>query len=715
MQHFHSKEERGKNMKRFISFLLVIVMLSTLAVGAFADSSVVRDGNALYAETGEISMSELYATFKSYFDDAALNSLANANTKSAKKLTLVSPTYTNVIDEASLKFVLDNSVDVTNSDGTVTLAPGNHTVKVSFNYHSDYSYKVLTKTFTGSYDGTVNGGAKNITFSIREKTVINTAKSTVSYVYGTENAAQLIMDTVKPTVAVANSGAPVDDALVTIVENVSNLNAGTHTITLRYAGKDNGNYTGLQAATKEITVNVSKIPTSIKVDGSLITYDGAEHMPTVAATPEGIPYTMITVGLTGDAVGFASIYMSEGNALYKALIFLRDSGDALTRLANFLGYDISGFVFGSEGLSLTQLRGLVSGLVEISDLLKYAGIDLDGTQIDAILKALDGIGDFIEKYNIEAKFYIGNMPKNSGLYVCYAVINEANYESSTDFATITIAPDFNVSMKWEQSTGDYSFYPNNVKSFNFKAFVTSDGTTPLDAQISYKITGLGSDGKYFTGDLENLPTLPGTYTETASCTLNYASSASRKFTINKQPTSVKFVGADGQYTDTAALDVQYDGEAKGLSAVVLDKDGNVLEGAEVTYSYTGTTKTGVKYSSSAAPFDSGDYTVKASYAGDNYNAASSASGTVAIHKAPASIAFANTTSKLLKKIDYSKISYTYEGMSAEEAAQIAATLGCKSKIHLLIGTHNYTYSIPSEIAAKYDVTVTGKHTVKLFG
>lgn len=716
-------------MKKALSLLLVLAMMLSLTVSAFADSSVGRDGKTIYSESSTVIAGDLYNELLAIYGSLNYSDLVYNDVRAGSGLranSLVKFDIDNVtLDANGISFLLDGTTPITKgSRSTVELSTGTHSVTVCFNYHADYTYKKIVNLFgsdsTDSYDGSFNGNAQSFNFSIRYKTVIKTAKSSVSYQYGSvADPAQYIMDTVAPTVTLKDGTQVGTAADVKIVENVSKLNAGIHTITLSYAGKDNGTEPGYQASTKEILVTVKAIPTSIKVDSSLIKYDGEEHMPNITVTPEGIPYTAVTVGIQGDAVGFASLYMSEGNTVYKALIFIRDSNDTLIRIGKLLGFDVSDFLVGSDGLSLEQIRNLVKRLNEISDVLTRAGIIVEESQINDLLDTLDAIGDVMAKYNVNAKFYIGNFPKNQGLYDTHAVISEPNYETSMADGITTIYRDYNVSMKWAQDAASYNFTKDSVKKFNFKAFVTNDGSTPLDdAQISYSFTGTTADGERFTSDsLDNLPTVPGTYKQTAKCTLNYSASATRSFTINKYPAFVKFVDANGKYVDTVSIDTQYDGQAKGFTAVVVDANGKVIDGASVTYTYTGTTKAGAKYNSSSAPFDSGDYTLKASFAGNSdYAAASNSSATIAIHKAAASISFGNITSRILQKVDYSKVTYTYTGMTAEEAAQIASTLNCGSRIHLLIGSHQMKVTVPSDISAKYDVTVNaGTHTVKLFG
>ena len=710
-------------MKRLLSTLLVLAMLLSLSVSAFADSSVTKDGKNIYSESTEIVEGDLYDALYALYEGTDYGKLVQSDVKTASGATRTQKVSINstAVDESSIGLTLDGTTPVAaGSDAVLSLAAGSHSVSIRFAYHAEYTiYKnsfSSTVVGTGSYDGFFSGSSQKFNFSIRLKTEIQLEKSSVSYVYGTENPAQLILDTVMPTVTLTD-GTVIDSAAVTVVDKLSTLNAGRHTVTLKYAGLDNGTEVGYQPSTKEITVNITKIPSNIKVGTAIVRYDGEEHMPEVTVTPENAPYTLVTLGIERDAVGFASIYMSEGSSLYNTLLFLRNSGDTLARYAKLLGFDISDFVFGSDGLSLEQLRNMISGLSNIAGLLKYVGINLDDTQIAPVLEALDYIGNIMDTLHIDANFYIANMPKDQGEYITYAVISEENYTTSFSIGSTTILVDRNATMQWKQSTEGQTFTKDDLKDFDFSAFVTSDGTTALKgADIHYTITGFASDGSFFSSDsLDNLPTMPGTYTETAYCTKNYSATALRVFTVNKYPAYVKFVGADGHLTDAASIDTAYDGDPHGLTAVVVDRNDMVIDGATVTYSYTGTTKTGVRYSSSEAPFDSGDYTLKVSFAGNADYTSASATATVVIHKAAASITFGNITSRILQKVDYSKVSYTYEGMSADDAARIAATLNCGSKIHLLIGSHKISCSVPEDISARYDVTVNaGKHTVKLF-
>lgn len=717
IKNYYNFFEGFKTMKKAFSVLLVLSMLfSIFAVAANAESTVTPNGSTFYVETTEVVSSDLKDAASSLFSD--YKSLANSWVSSNKKpkgAIILSTTVESTVDESTVSFVLDGTT-VLGGDEIVTVLPGQHTVTISFSFHSVYTFKKLIGSTKGEGDFTYSG-SKTFTVNVCAKTYMSLETTKLSFVYGEELVANDIIAMLSPSVTLKD-GTPVEvaEGEITIAEKIKNLDAGKYTITIKYAGKDFGDNTGLQPCETTATLTITKAPASIEVTSSAVTYDGKEHKVEVTTTPENIPYTAITAGIQGDASGFASIYMSESNTIYNALVFLRDSGDTLKLIGKLLGFDISDFIIGSEGVTLAQLRDLITNLANAKDLLKYAGIDLDDTQISGLLDAISAVEKYLPDINV--RFYVKNMPKNQGVYVTYAVTSDSNYITAVDFGFTTIAPEFNVKINWNENIYEWAKTNKNYDGFNFTATATdAENGETLKADIQYKITGMTYAGKVFnSNDLKNYPTEPGVYTETAYSLFNYIGVASRTFTIDRHETAVKFVDAEGNLVDKLSIHVSYDSNPVPVSAVVIDENGNVIDGLPVIMTYSGKTFSGKAYLSNKAPSNSGNYIATATFAGNGYYSDSAKSGAVIdIDKIAATITFANITSKILKDVDYSTVSYTYEGITAEQAARIAATLSCNDNIHLLIGTHNMKVVIPEDIAAEYDVTVLGgKHTVKLF-
>ena len=701
-------------MKRVLSFLLAALLLMSLTVNALADAPVADpEEDGLFAESEEMTQGELYRALQSFYAGTDFVSLVNAALK--KELSAKTFSAETVVDESSFRFVLDGAVPVTDSEEPLTLKFGAHTVSVQFSYHSDISYKktLISTTKKVSRDGSFDGAEKKFTFSYRLKTTLALAKNSVYVTFGDENAEETVLAQLLP-VLTASDGTVIQGAALTFSQKLTGLKVGEYTVTVSYGGlADNGSGVGYQPAKSQFKLTVRKAATHVDVESTTVGYDGSEHAVKVTVTPEAVPYTAITVGLQGNAEGFASFYMSEGNALYKALVFARDAGDTVQWLARLVGIDLSEFMIGSEGVSLSQLRTLLSNITKLNDLLIKSGIALEDSEITGILTALEAIEKVMPDLNVT--FYIKNMPKNEGLYLTYAVASDDNHNTAIGFGYTTIAPSFKGSIKWSESMADnkFTFTMDNVSNFDFSAYMaeeTEDGREKkISKDVTYQITGLTSGGKIFSSDsLDELPTLPGLYTETAYSLYNYVAAESRTFTIAKDEAFVKFVDESGNYVDTLNVTTTYSGVDKPITAVVVDKDGNEIEGAKVTYSYSGKTNSKKIYLSTKAPKDSGTYTVNASFAGnDLFQSASNQSATITINKAKASITFDDINVRIFKTVDVSGTGYTYTGMSEAEAAAIAATLKPSLKIYLIIGTYHTSVTIPDEIAAQYDVTVNG--------
>lgn len=702
-----------KTLSIFIALCLLLSFASLSISVSAADSDITVSGTSVSAESSDVSASELSSAFESLLK---LDSLAKDYVKSKKKPSVISSMKSCdvTVDSASVVYKVDSSVTVTPSDeATVTLAPGKHSVSVAFSFNAAYTFSTLGKESSGS--GTFSTtGKSNFTFYVLEKTNVTLAKKSFTYTYGDVIDADALLSEMAPAVTLKD-GTPVDfaDGEVKIVGKLTNLDAGTYTYTVKYAGKSNGSYTGLAASEAAFTLTVKKASASISVASATVAYDGNEHMPAITVNPGNVPYIAITAGTQGDATGFASIYMSEGSGLYNALVFMRDSGDTLNRIAKLLGIDLSDFIIGSEGLSTAQLRTLLENVADLADAMKYVGINIDDTQIGGLLNAIVAIEKLLPDINV--RFYVKNMPKNQGIYVTYAVTSDSNYTTAMDFGFTTVSPDFKVNVNWNEPITEWK--NDTFEGFDLGAYVTDSETgKTIPAELSYKITGLTYAGKLFSSEsLDVYPTEPGVYTETAYVLYNYVGTATRTFTVARRASAVKFVAADNSLTDSVSFDITYNGSPAEVKAVAVDGSGNVIEGAKISYIYSGKTFSGKTYLSAKAPSGSGTYTVTASFDSDGVYSASSNKAEISIHKKAASITFDNVTSRILQKVDYGNIGYTYEGMTAEEAARIAATLDCKS-IHLLIGTHSMKVEIPEDIAEQYDVTVNGaKHTVKLFG
>ncbi len=184
----------------------------------------------------------------------------------------------------------------------------------------------------------------------------------------------------------------------------------------------------------------------------------------------------------------------------------------------------------------------------------------------------------------------------------------------------------------------------------------------------------------------------------------------RTVTVNVKriETSLSFDGFDENDTRTT----EYNGNQQPVTTTVLDKSGNVVEGATVTYWYEGNSRNGNHYESMTAPTDAGEYAVKATYMGDaTYEGfVKTASFTIK----PAEIVFdlGTVTSVYGEEVEHTK-SYSVDSklLTDDQKAAILGTVTCTGDDHdhdANADGYNIDAEVPESVAADKNLNVTVK-------
>ena len=137
----------------------------------------------------------------------------------------------------------------------------------------------------------------------------------------------------------------------------------------------------------------------------------------------------------------------------------------------------------------------------------------------------------IRKYLPEGAFsriYLDEQPVDSGNYVAGALALESSDMNTAGFAMFRIKPKRDgVRMYWAQQA-EQAMTAEELEAFNEAAVLEVDGQVVPTDKIRYTYKKQG----WFTESTSELPTKPGTYTQTAEIGGNYnCSKISRNITV----------------------------------------------------------------------------------------------------------------------------------------------------------------------------------------
>jgi Big-like domain-containing protein/carboxypeptidase family protein/Kelch motif protein len=389
----------------------------------------------------------------------------------------------------------------------------------------------------------------------------------------------------------------------------SGLSAGPHTITACYLGS--GNYA---ASDDSVAQTVNKASTSVtNVTASNSTFGGTTNL-SATVSPSGVAGS-VAFFVNGSATPIPATYdSSTGVATVSNYTHGLDASPppysvkAVFTSSN-TNYDNSET---TNATALTVDKASSTTTVTVSD-ATYDGNPHGGTA------NVTGVGGLNQSLTVS---YVGRngtvypssttAPTDAGDYTASASFGgDANHNGSSD------SKDFTINKASSTTTATVSDATYDGNPHGGTANVTGAGGLNQSLAVSYQ----GRNSTTY-GPTTTAPTNAGDYTASASYAgdANHnGSSDSQNFTINKASSS----------TVVTVSDATYDGNTHGGTANVTGV-GGLNQSLTVSYSGRNSTSYGP---STIAPTNAGDYTARASYAGDANHNGSSDSKDFTINKA----------------------------------------------------------------------------------
>ena len=259
------------------------------------------------------------------------------------------------------------------------------------------------------------------------------------------------------------------------------------------------------------------ISVRIKASGEL-TY-GADHKLEIQTTPADAQYIGVVMGTSGQATGYVTLVLSEKIRILLKLIPLPKKMSATpdqTEEFNVYSY-LKQLIDGND----------VSVLLRVGDeavsVLNIINFYLPSAYVKTIQNVSNGLKlalDLIRKYLPEGAFsriYLDEQPVDSGNYVAGALALESSDMNTAGFAMFRIKPKRDgVRMYWAQQA-EQAMTAEELEAFNEAAVLEVDGQVVPTDKIRYTYKKQG----WFTESTSELPTKPGTYTQTAEIGGNY--------------------------------------------------------------------------------------------------------------------------------------------------------------------------------------------------
>lgn len=496
----------------------------------------------------------------------------------------------------------------------------------------------------------------------------------VTFTYDPEITEKDIYDLVFASLTTNPEEGEKEDVEPVYGENISleidSLDAGTHTVTVKYDG-DNTH----AATSAEVEITIEKAKASVSVPSQTITY-GTPYSMGIGTTPAGIDTVTLVAGIDGDGAGFVSLLLPDSivnNPVFNAILS-KVEGD----------------------VSLSGLSGVISG---IADVIGKWDSSVDTSAITALCSILDKI-----PLDATVRFRM-TLPTDAGVYAVASSTIDGNYETAYGAGYLVILPQTsNVTLKFDQDVPADCII-TDPDSFDFSATMYCEDEALGDKYVNYLYMAVTSNQEkpvdLYVGTTPSKDY--GAYIQMAyGLGGNYvAKPIYRTYVIAKSTMKESAI-----VFDDATVAVVYDGEAHGLSAKVVDGNGDAIEGATATLTYVGVTADGTSYKSTEKPTEIGVYSVFATWEGDKVYRPAAAVGALTIA--------ASKMEKASIVFDENPVKVVYDGEAHGLTATVVdgdgkAISGAEAKLQYVGVTANgksYNSSKqPTEVGA-YTVTAT---------
>lgn len=340
--------------------------------------------------------------------------------------------------------------------------------------------------------------------------------------------------------------------------NPAGKDVGTYDVTAKFGGDKD-----YKSSELKLAVEITKCKPTVKVENKTTTYTGEPIKSNVVVTPK---------------CGYIGLYTGINTKLTPIVYMDVNLGD------DYISKKISDFINSSEIGTVEELKALFENEVLIK-LLELGSIDISGVK-----NALNYLPD-----DMALSF---GAPVNAGAYVSTAVVLDQNAEVTVGIGSLIINKvKRNIVFTQESLQSGSTLKPG--QDYIMEAVI--GGT---DEKVEIKYTGLTSIGKVYSSI--EAPKTAGVYVATAYIEgeSNYSADvAVRRFTISKSTSNIEIVSETNKV---------YDGNVYEVKVVVKDRDGEIIENANVKYTYY----KGLRKLSSA-PSTVGSYRVIATYSGDD--------------------------------------------------------------------------------------------------
>ena len=253
----------------------------------------------------------------------------------------------------------------------------------------------------------------------------------------------------------------------------------------------------------------------IQATGELVY--GSPYQLEVKTNPEDAQYIGVVMGIDGEAKGYVSLMLSDKiRILLKMIPLPKKMSKTPDQTEEFNVYSYLKQLI--DGNDVSVLLRVADEAVSVMDVLHFYVPTID--KVSGGLKlALELIRRFLPE-GVFSRIYLDEQPFDSGKYIAGAVALESGDINTAGVAMFRIKPKTTgVRMYWAQEVPD-SMTLAESKNIRFAAVLESDGAVADNAKITYTYKKKGLFGATYN----EVPTQPGTYTQTAKVSGNYSCS-----------------------------------------------------------------------------------------------------------------------------------------------------------------------------------------------
>ena len=268
------------------------------------------------------------------------------------------------------------------------------------------------------------------------------------------------------------------------------------------------------AAGKSANVEETNDVVSIRLTTSGDLVYGSPFTLSVQTRPADTQYIGVIIGIKGEAKGYVTLVLSDKiRTLLKMIPLPRKMSATPDQEEEFNLYAYLKQLI--DGNDVSVLLRVADEVVSVMDVLQFYMPTIKDFSTGLKLAL-----ELIRKYLPEGAFsriYVDEQPTDSGRYIAGAVALESGDMNTAGMAMFRIKPKRDgVRMYWAQQA-EQAMTAEELEAFNEAAVLEVDGQVVPTDKIRYTYKKQG----WFTESTSELPTKPGTYTQTAEIGGNY--------------------------------------------------------------------------------------------------------------------------------------------------------------------------------------------------